>query len=225
MRGALLAGPVAGLRFWTAVSAARGAHAHRNTSAGRPHAHACGAHGEHALLRAGRLLAGRRRTRSGRGRFSRPSGPPRARRIGPGEGRDLRLRAGEGRPPSARSNNLERDGAWGARGWRAATAACAPRRGARAPRRSHHRALDGAQVRAGGGARPRRVRRAEAVEVGAQRLSLGCAALEPKARPGAKPERFATRLRRRTPLPDAFSRRRLSAIRQGQAPEHSPIKA
>jgi len=126
--------PVAELRFWTAGSAARGTHAPSNTSVGRQPAHACGAHGEHALLRAGRLLAGRRRARSGRKRFSRPSGPPRARRFGPAKRRDLRMRAREGRPRSARSNDRERGGAWGSRGWRAATAACAPRRGARGPR-------------------------------------------------------------------------------------------
>jgi hypothetical protein len=65
----------------------------------------------------------------------------------------------------------------------------------------------------------------EAVEVGAKRSSLGRTALEPKARPGAKPERFATQVRRCSPLPDAFVRRRLSAIPQDEAPERSLFKA
>jgi hypothetical protein len=75
------------------------------------------------------------------------------------------------------------------------------------------------------GARPFLRTLVGAVEVSAKRPSLGRTALEPKARPGAAPERFATRVWRCSPLPDAFLRRRLSAVPPDEAPECSPSKA
>jgi hypothetical protein len=66
---------------------------------------------------------------------------------------------------------------------------------------------------------------AEAIAVGAKRLSLGRTALEPKARLGAKPERLRTWVRHRSPLLNLVLRSFLSAIPHDEAPERSPFKA
>lgn len=66
---------------------------------------------------------------------------------------------------------------------------------------------------------------AEAIDMGARRLSLGRTALEPKARLGARPEPLRIWVRHRIPALNPLLRRLLAVVPHVEAPERNPFKA
>jgi hypothetical protein len=65
---------------------------------------------------------------------------------------------------------------------------------------------------------------ADAIALGAKRVSFGRTALEPKAALGAKPQTFGVLLRHRQPVLNKLMKRLLLGIEHDEAPERNPFK-
>ncbi len=65
---------------------------------------------------------------------------------------------------------------------------------------------------------------ADAISLGARRISYGRTALEPKAALGAKPQPFTVLLRHRQPVLNKLIKRMLTGIEHAEAPERNPFK-
>ncbi len=65
---------------------------------------------------------------------------------------------------------------------------------------------------------------ADAISLGAKRISYGRTALEPKASLGAKPQPFTVLLRHRQPVLNKLIKRMLTSVEHAEAPERNPFK-